>query len=481
MGIDKSKSYDHTNKVERETLSAARTEQLSSRLRFEMLVQYGEPTSASSSSSKQVKQEHTNEPTSGPPDDQLDSDCKSEKRVAFYNDKALKRLTQFSGVLDRTWHKQQSDARPEQYSSELDTIRNNAKPALPDGAEALLDHLKAIQQDTLRDGKLPLSGDSYKSLIEKTLEKVSPETWQDYRKCNVEFVLSPGETHPRAEKSDKGHWKLNLPTKYQYPIQGLILQSMDQILKIEQDLDGNIPTPSRRAEITARVFQVNEMMGEKYGYDRKDYKLAENYHKDYYDGIGEALKNQLINTQTVKETLIEIGHIYAKEKLLERIKPEDWNVRMIFLSTMPGSYFEESSIKERVVESPGFRVKYRAEQPVMAGTEKWKTLLKELAARKGRGINSTLTAAILPNREIWVQPAFFEEGVMSQHSISAGGNPCAWAGEIEIEGNEVTKIKDQSGHFRPYSMQEPNSLPDFALSVLEQHGYDTSKTKVNSH
>jgi hypothetical protein len=473
-GDDKPKSPDSTKKRKRETFSAVRPRQLSSKQRFEKLTHYSDPISGSSSSS----QENIDEHPSVQPNGELASGRKRDKGAAFYNDKVLKRLMPLSGVLDGTWHKQQSDARPEQYSLELDTIRNYAKPALPDGAEALLDRLKAMQQDTLRDGKLPLSGDTNKSLVEKILEKVSPETCQDYRRRKVEFVLSPEETHPHAEKSDKGHWRLNLPTNYQYPIQGLILQSIDQILKIEQDQDGNIPNSSRRAEITARVFQINEMLGEKYGYNWKDYKLAENYHKDYYDGIDEAFKNQLINTKTAKETLNEIGHNYAKEKLLERIKPEDWNVRMIFLSTMPGSYFEESSIKERVVESPGFRVTYRAEQPVKVGTEECRTLLKRLEVRKEQGINSTLTAAILPNSEIWVQPAFFEDKVMSQHSISAGGNPCAWAGEIEIEGNKVTKIRDQSGHFRTYNAQEPNILSNFALSVLEQHGYDTSKTKV---
>ena len=251
------------------------------------------------------------------------------------------------------------------------------------------------------------------------------------------------------------------------------MQSIDPISKIEEALAGNIANPIRRIEIATRVFQVNEMLGEKYGYDRKDYELAEEYHKEYFNGICKAFKEKRISIETSKEILKDIGHRYAKEKLLERIEPEKWGVPMIFPSTMPGAYFEEKSIRERVTKSPGFEVKYRAERPVKVGTEEWKTLQKELENRKKQGINSTLTTAILPSKDVWVLPAFFEEGVRSQHSTCAAGNPCVWAGEVDYE-----RMRDKTGHYRCFNAQKPSILSDFALSVLQEHGFDTSKMKV---
>lgn len=286
----------------------------------------------------------------------------------------------------------------EQVSLTLDAIREKAKLELPDGGEILLERLKEVQQETLKEGKNPLLDEDYIHLIEEVVEKVSPETLQDYQRHNVEFILCPESTRPYVEKSEKDHCKLYVPSNYLYPIQGLILHVLDQILRIEQGPDGAISIP-RRAEITVRVFQANEMLGERYGCKIEGYILAENYHKDYYDGIDEAFRNQLINIDTPKEALKEIAHSYAKTKLLEYIKPEKWDVPMILLSTMPGSYLEERSIKERVVASPSFKMAYRTEQPNKIGTEACEILLKELAFRKEMGINTTLMAAVLPNNE----------------------------------------------------------------------------------
>lgn len=72
------------------------------------------------------------------------------------------------------------------------------------------------------------------------------------------------------------------------------------------------------------------------------------------------------------------------------------------------------------------------------------------------------------------KPSLFQEGQKSQHSIVAKGNPCVWAGEVELEGNKIIGINDKSGHYKTYaySDHEQKEIDTFALEAFRQQGYD---------
>ena len=78
------------------------------------------------------------------------------------------------------------------------------------------------------------SDDKYKNAIEEALGILSPETLADYKKYGIEFVLNEGMSYPTARRNKKeGKWEMNLPTKYEYPIQSMILRCIDDILKVD--------------------------------------------------------------------------------------------------------------------------------------------------------------------------------------------------------------------------------------------------------
>jgi len=84
--------------------------------------------------------------------------------------------------------------------------------------------------------------------------------------------------------------------------------------------------------------------------------------------------------------------------------------------------------------------------------------------------------AVLPNKEIWVLPYRFSGKEKSQHSIVAQGNPCVWAGEVDIEGKKVTRMLRDSGHYRTDEAEKQNDINDFALSAFKAQEHDISET-----
>ena len=56
-------------------------------------------------------------------------------------------------LYEKLTHFRDSD-ESEQIAAQLETILEKAKPELSEGAVTLLDRLKAVQQDTLKDGRI---------------------------------------------------------------------------------------------------------------------------------------------------------------------------------------------------------------------------------------------------------------------------------------------------------------------------------------
>ncbi len=370
---------------------------------------------------------------------------------------------------------------------ELNSLLEKAKPELPSEARLALE---TIEKYLKEDSEKKPSKDEYKNAIEKALATLSPDTLADYKNYGIEFVLNEGMSYPTARRIKEGttkgdKWELNLPTKYEYPIAGMIYRCMDDLLKVEfasardkvqaSESQAEIATNEmlkKRIEITARVFQTNMMLAEKYAWDIKGYELAEKYYKDYNDGIRRAFEIGLVNQETPKNLLMGIGNIYAKRKLSDSIKPRG-DVPAIFPSMQPGAYFEEFHIKERTIKhkDPSMN-RFRAEEPIMLGTSEFSTLMDELN-RRGKREDTTLNAVIMPDKTIWVLPVRFQDGAISQHSMVTKGNPCVWAGEVTINRDKVVKIRDQSGHFRTVVFDEKGqkSLNNFVLQRFKEQRF----------
>jgi len=77
----------------------------------------------------------------------------------------------------------------------------------------------------------------------------------------------------------------------------MMLRTIDKLLATEQQQDGYIPSPERRADIAIRAFRANDMLGE-YRLPTEGYKLAEKHRKDCKDGIRQAFKDELIRKDT---------------------------------------------------------------------------------------------------------------------------------------------------------------------------------------
>jgi hypothetical protein len=274
-------------------------------------------------------------------------------------------------------------------------------------------------------------------------------------------------------KNAEGQWHIKLPLPYKEGgIHGTMMHTIELILETEQNQDGTIPSPERRIEIMARVFRANATLSE-YGFPIKGYELAEKYHKDYKDGIRQAFKDGRISKDDPKEKLIKIGHAHAHDKLLESIKPPQ-DIPRIFPSIYPGGYFDERHRWEI----------HEGQQPVKEGSPEFDAVMKNMETRRQKEENPVLTANILLNdtgdKEIWVQPYYVTERIRTLHPMNARGNHSIWAGEVEIdyETKTVLRLKDQSGHFRPFDKDNPDLMAQFALEEFKKRGYDTSNTMI---
>jgi len=203
---------------------------------------------------------------------------------------------------------------------------------------------------------------------------------------------------------------------------------------------------------------------------------------------------------TSKDELIRIGDEYAYQMLLERNAPGD-GVPDVFLSTLPGSYFEEyirfQEMERKIKLNKPLKLKSTStnlksveirddgatlfvKEPVLVGTDDWTVLMTFLENRAEEGgAESTLKVAIMPNKDIWALPYRLSENAkgkkeMTQHSISASGNPCVWAGEVDIKNAILSEMRGDSGHFRTYGIgPRQRGIFEFAKSAFQAQGYTT--------
>ena len=158
---------------------------------------------------------------------------------------------------------------------DIDSILQKAKPKLSPEAKTILKTIK----DFIENSENKPSEDEYKNAIEKALGTLSPETLADYKKYGIEFVLNKDMSYPTTRRTKEGKWELNLPAKYEYPIQSMIYRCMDDLLKMGfvyarekaqvSKSQAEIVTKEmleKRIEITARVFQTNMLLGKEYGW-----------------------------------------------------------------------------------------------------------------------------------------------------------------------------------------------------------------------
>ncbi len=111
--------------------------------------------------------------------------------------------------------------------TELESILERAKPELPREAIEALD----VIDKCLKKGEHI----NYTNSLKRLLRILSPETIKEYEDHGVEFVLNHDINHPAARKNETSDkWELNLPTKYNYEIKGMILLCIDEILKIDE-------------------------------------------------------------------------------------------------------------------------------------------------------------------------------------------------------------------------------------------------------
>jgi hypothetical protein len=334
------------------------------------------------------------------------------------------------------------------------------------------------EKDTIKEylgtGDNKPSGEAYIASVKKALGILSSDTLDEYNEKGVTFVVNKDLSYPKAREITAGKWEFHLPANYDYP-HGMMLRCIDGILTTELKSAKDVTAdPKRRAEIAARAFLTNMKLGEKYGWNSEHYELAKPYEEDYYHGIREAFQSGSIGKNTSKDDLIQIGHEYAAGKLVERTQPTE-DVPRIFLSTLPGSYFEEIerfNKMERKIQSSDKMIEVK--EPVKVGTDKYRELMEVLDARlREGGAKSTLKVVVLPNKEIRVLPYRFSGEEKSQHSIAGKGNPCVWAGEVDIDiQTKIAKLKGDSGHYRTYDVDEiQQAINEFALSAFQQQGY----------
>ncbi len=160
--------------------------------------------------------------------------------------------------------------------------------------------------------------------------------------------------------------------------------------------------------------------------------------------------------------LWRINECHMQERLLTMRSD-----RGVLLKQPDTAYASATNYKERTIQRKQAMITYRAEEPMKLGTDEYEASIKGEEKQQ-------LNVVVLPNKEIWVLPATFVEGQKSQHSIIAKGNPCVWTGEVKIEGRKVTRMKDQSGHFKTYHYRDAiqKAIEDFALHSFRQQGYE---------
>ena len=403
--------------------------------------------------------------------------------VVHETEKAMERTKSiypdFLAQLLSTEQKYQALEQQKIRERELKEILKKAKPELSLEVKEAYDQLQDLHRRAKYDDKV--SNDEHRNAFEKLLGHLSPETLREHKERGLEFVINPEPEFliPMPVKIAEDKWQIEAPFPYKYGIRGLMLRSIDLLLKIERIQNSHIPpSQERRVEIASRVFQANFKLGQgrepMYGFPLDGYKQAEKYYKDYKDGIRQAFETGQISKDDPREKLTEIGHAYAHDKYFESIKPPQ-GIPRIFPSTQPGAWFEERDIWEI----------HQGQRPVEVESPAFDVVVEHMKRRQQKGENYLLTVNILwddatKDTKIWVQPFFVENGLTSWHSMNVQGTHSIWAGEVEIdyETKTVRRLKDQSGHYRTFDKTDPGLMVQFALDEFKKRGYDTRTTII---
>jgi len=70
---------------------------------------------------------------------------------------------------------------------------------------------------------------------------------KEYEDHGIKFIYNHNEPYPIAKE-----WELHLPTKYEYPIKGMILRCFDELLRRFEEAESLIPTNEGRIKRTRR-------------------------------------------------------------------------------------------------------------------------------------------------------------------------------------------------------------------------------------
>src|SRR5262249_388493 len=112
--------------------------------------------------------------------------------------------------------------------TELESIVERAKPELPSEAIEALEKIEKY----LKNGENNPSDAEYIDSLKGLLGIMSPENKKQYENYSIKFVPNDNVSQP-IPREDKTGKRIDMPTKYEYPIQGMILHCFDELLRIE--------------------------------------------------------------------------------------------------------------------------------------------------------------------------------------------------------------------------------------------------------
>jgi|SRR5882762_1620074 len=367
------------------------------------------------------------------------------------------------------------------------------RPQLSSEAREALKELSKLHNDVKRGRDV--SADEHTAAIDKVLRELSPETLQDFQAYNVKRVSvndPDSPWYPVIENRD-GQLEARFNMSYPYPIRGLVYRTCDLPLQFKNGEDG-IPDPETRAEVEARVYHMNARLGG-YGYGLAGHEPARIFNANYIKGISKAIKHGEIDENASSEELTAKGYAYAREKLLESIRPmqdDQGNLYEVFPNNAPGASFEEK----------WFWDLHGGQRSVRVGSEEFKDFMEKLVRRAEKGKDVSIVGNMLSNKEIWLQlnKVSFSRDINGQHIMNTGAMPCPWSGMLTIKkleegkaeigkgkekeqleeseaeigkGYKISKASRKSGHYRTRG-----NATNFVLRRFQQMGFDISEVEI---
>jgi hypothetical protein len=316
-----------------------------------------------------------------------------------------------------------------------------------------------------------VSDAEHRKAFENLLGLVSVSVLKEFQERNVEFVLKRGASKgfwPMVKKNgDK--WRLEIPLPYKYGIQGLMLRTIDNLNRVRHLQDRAVPTREQQVQITTWALLANERLGQ-YKFPVNGYPRAMWYQQECVNFIYRGVIDGSLHKNMLKSDLLVRGYMHAHEQYLKYIIEHG-----LYPSLQPGAFFEECSLLEL----------HQGQEPAILGTEEYRALVEESAARIQRKENGVYTVNIQwGNKDshlIFLQHYYVvEEGLRRRYPMNVDGGESLFAGVVEIDdGNKVIlRIKDQSGYFMTFDKANPGDAVYRALKVFQDQGYDTSTTIV---